>query len=335
MERIAIPFQSGQIAVPDAGALGIFRAQSDVNYRFYPTDRVVACQSFKPEYDRLQQLGFVTEPEVTGPFSQSLVHVTRSKVETLGLVAEALMQTDVGGLVLVDGAKFDGIDSVLKRCKSVMPIAGLISKAHGKLFWIERPSTLPPVLEDWVGCLLASRKDHGFLTAPGMFSADKIDVGSALLADHMNGLKGRVADLGAGWGWLSAQALEHESIKEIALFEAEQTALDAARGNITDPRASFHWVDVIEMQPLAEYDAVICNPPFHQGRAAEPDIGIGFIIKAAEMLKPKGVLWLVANRQLPYEGTLNEQFAHVSFVQESAQFKVISASRPRHHRKRR
>ena len=43
----------------------------------------------------------------------------------------------------------------------------------------------------------------------GIFSADHIDPGSALLAEHLpKNLRGRVADLGAGWGFLSRAALE-------------------------------------------------------------------------------------------------------------------------------
>ena len=32
----------------------------------------------------------------------------------------------------------------------------------------------------------------------------------------------------------------------------------------------------------------VMNPPFHQTRKAEPDIGKSFIIQASELLTPKG-----------------------------------------------
>ena len=50
---------------------------------------------------------------------------------------------------------------------------------------------------------------------------------------------------------------------------------------------------------------MIMNPPFHQGRAAEPDLGAAFIAAAARILKPHGRLMMVANRQLPYEAALD------------------------------
>ena len=76
-------------------------------------------------------------------------------------------------------------------------------------------------------------------------------------------------------------------------------------------------------------DAVIANPPFHQGRAAEPDLGAAFIAAAARILKPSGQLFLVANRQLPYEAVLAIAFREWEKLSEDGTYKVMHASRPR------
>ena len=64
-----------------------------------------------------------------------------------------------------------------------------------------------------------------------MFSPDGPDPGSLRLAAAFEGrLKGRVADLGAGWGWLAHAALARcPAITAIDLYEADANALDAAR----------------------------------------------------------------------------------------------------------
>jgi len=335
MTRLSLPFESARITPPNTGLITIFRASASVDYGFLPQTRLHAVQSFKPEADGLQSRGMTVSGQPPANCAMSLVHLTKSKSESLGQVARALTATDVGGLVLVDGVKTDGIDSVLKRCRDVLDIVDVKSKAHGKIFWMARPESLPASVTDWAAALTPSQKPHGFFTAPGMFSPDKIDVGSALLADSLSGVKGRVADLGAGWGWLAHQALTHPNVSTIDLFEAEETALNCARLNISDTRAAFHWQDVTNMPVDADFDSVICNPPFHQGRAAEPSLGTEFITKAAEMLRPNGALWLVANRHLPYENPLRQNFAHSKTVKETTHFKVICASRPLHHRKRR
>ena len=54
-----------------------------------------------------------------------------------------------------------------------------------------------------------------------------------LLARHLpREMKGRIADLGAGWGWLAAQALTRPEIRELHLVEAEADALACARLNV-------------------------------------------------------------------------------------------------------
>jgi len=78
-----------------------------------------------------------------------------------------------------------------------------------------------------------------------------------------------------------------------------------------------------------KYDFIVMNPPFHLTRKAEPDIGKSFIKQANELLLPKGQLWMVANRQLAYETTLDSYFTTVNSITETPQFKVINASRPK------
>jgi 16S rRNA (guanine1207-N2)-methyltransferase len=73
---------------------------------------------------------------------------------------------------------------------------------------------------------------------------------------------------------------------------------------------------------------VICNPPFHLGRAADPALGQAFVATAAAVLRGSGTLWLVANRHLPYEAALGRLFRDVGLLEETADYKLIRASRP-------
>jgi 16S rRNA (guanine1207-N2)-methyltransferase len=193
------------------------------------------------------------------------------------------------------------------------------------LFWCAAPDA--GAFEDWrVGPALTP---GGFWTAPGLFSADAVDPASALLARSLPADIGRrVADLGAGWGYLAAHVLTRDTVEVVHLVEAEHMALECARRNVTDPRAVFHWADATHWAPPEPLDSVVMNPPFHAGRAAEPSLGQAFIEAAATVLSPHGHLWMVCNRHLPYEATLGEHFSRVVEIGNDASFKLFHAHKP-------
>ena len=233
--------------------------------------------------------------------------------------------------MIVDGDKTDGIESMLRALRAhpgAQP-AEPLSKAHGKIFALAPGARL----DDWRAAG-PHAIEGGFVAAPGSFSADGIDPGSRYLADTLPAKLGsRVIDLGGGWGYLAARALERPGIERLDLVEAELTALDCARQNVTDPRAHLHWADATRWQPDTRADTVITNPPFHMGRAADPGLGRAFIAAAAGMLRPGGALWLVANRHLPYETTLAQHFSRVEEAAGDTRFKILHASHPSRQRR--
>ncbi len=70
---------------------------------------------------------------------------------------------------------------------------------------------------------------------------------------------------------------------------------------------------------------MVSNPPFHDGKDGDPEIGRGFIRAARAALVPGGRLLLVANRHLPYETAIDATFKGRATVAETRAFKVIEA----------
>src|SRR3546814_4660262 len=64
----------------------------------------------------------------------------------------------------------------------------------------------------------------GFRSRPGVFAWNRIDPASLLLAEHLPAdLRGHVADLGAGWGYLAGQVLARcQGVTALDLYEADR-----------------------------------------------------------------------------------------------------------------
>jgi 16S rRNA (guanine1207-N2)-methyltransferase len=299
--------------------------QGDCDFAGLPPERLTIAQPHQPQHDQLRARGLKVGPAIEGKdYAGAIVFLPRSRPEALRSIAEATRAVEPGAPVLVDGQKTDGVDSILKLCRDRLAVSGPVVKAHGKLFGFRSA----PVFDDWLAddWPMVGK----FHTAPGLFSADGIDPASAALAVALPGkLAGHVVDLGAGWGYLADAVLTRPEVITVDLVEADHRAIEAARRNITDPRARFHWADATRWEPSEKADIVVTNPPFHTGREANPALGRAFIATAARILKPRGTLWLVANRHLPYESALAELFREVREMAGTPAFKIIGATRPK------
>ena len=318
--RLTGALESGAFVLPSEGRIAVFRPRREMDLGALPKDRVHVIQGFRPDHDAFSAQGYDTATTPEGTYSLSIIFLARSRAESRQLVARASAVTE--GSVVVDGQKTDGVESLVREIRRRAPIGAVHCKAHGRLFSFEGGE-----FGDWAGT--GGSVVDGFLTAPGDFSADGADPGSKMLADALPAkLPKRMADLGAGWGYLSRAVLCRDGVKELHLVEAECAALDRARRNIIDSRARFHWADVTSFSVNPALGAIVTNPPFHSGRAADPSLGRAFIEAAARLLDRSGRIWLVANRHLPYERELRCRFRNSREVAGDGRFKVLAAEMP-------
>ncbi len=335
LKTLFYPFETGGIAAPESGSQVLFLG-AEAGFRFPENfdGGLSLVQGFRPDNRALHDAGYRVTPRPEGQnFDAALVLCGRYRGQNENRVADAVERVRSGGLVVVAGGKEDGIGSLRKRVAELVTLDGQMPKYHGVAFWFRRPQSGA----DTVAALRRGNSevlvDGRFCTMPGMFSHDRIDAGSRLLADSFPAdLAGAVADFCAGWGYLSAE-LEQRApgIRKLDLYEADFESLEAARANLVSTgnavKKRFFWHDLLG-EPVSErYDAIVMNPPFHKARGADPLIGQGMIKAAAAALRRGGRLLMVANQQLPYEAVMDSLFGGHQRIIVNNGFKVLAATR--------
>ncbi|QFU15756.1 class I SAM-dependent methyltransferase [Microvirga thermotolerans] len=202
------------------------------------------------------------------------------------------------------------------------------SRRHYRICTALRPAVLTGAEEAVAAGAMRVVEPLGLWSQPGIFSWDRLDPGSALLLEHLPPLSGRGADLGCGIGILARAILQSPKVEALALVDIDRRAVEAARRNVSDPRAATRWADVRAAGAgESGLDFVVMNPPFHDGGAEDRALGQSFIRRAAEALRPGGACWLVANRHLPYEAVMKPLFRRIAQKVETGGYKIYEAHR--------
>ena len=335
LDALLHPFADGALRWPGERAL-FLRAREGAALHAANARGFAATQPFRPEADKLQRIGIELLDEDALPerrFPLVLLLPPRQREEARALLAKACAACAAGGVVIAAVANDEGAKSREADLKQLAGTLSVQSKHHCRVFWTQPDASFDAILVEQWRRLDTTRTIESdgirFLTRPGVFAWDRVDAASELLASHLPAdLHGRVADFGAGWGYLSMQVLARcPRVASLDLYEADARALALADENLADAGVPVHchWRDVANGVD-ERFDAIVCNPPFHAlGRGERPDIGRAFIASAANALEPGGVLWLVANRHLPYEDALASGFASVRSVAQQGGFKIVEA----------
>ena len=266
------------------------------------------------------------ETQTNGSLSSMLMLAPPGTIERRYAIAHALRALVPGERLTVMAPKDKGGARLGKELKAFGCEVAETARRHHRICVLDRPDALQGIEDAVAEGAPRFVEDLQLWSQPGIFSWNRIDPGSALLAQHLPILSGRGADLGCGIGYLSGPILRSPEVQHLTLLDIDRRAVEAARRNIQDPRAEIRWSDVRTGDPrLASLNFVVMNPPFHDGGSEDRALGVGFIRRAAEMLRIGGSCWLVANRHLPYEAELKPLFKRVVVIAETGGYKIFEA----------
>jgi 16S rRNA (guanine1207-N2)-methyltransferase len=337
-DTLLLALDSGTVPLPDAGPILVLNAEPGPWLMQLPKERLVCRSSFKPNHEALKAAGFTVLPADSTELPEAALTIVippRQRDQARALYARALLAAPEGSYVLACLPNSLGGKTGEKLLAEIAGDAESLSKHKCRAFWTIKADAAinHPLAEEWIAQDAVRENEPGLFSRPGLFSWDRVDPGSELLADSVpEQTKGIGADLGGGYGFLSREVLMHcPGITRMDLYEADYRAMACIEATLAplEGRFTAHWADVLKDLPPSTYDFVVMNPPFHTGRADNSALGRSFIRAASQCLKPGGVLWLVANRHLPYEAELTACFKDHAMIEDEAGYKIIRAERPK------
>ena len=266
-------------------------------------------------------------------FDQAIIFVPKSK-ELLNYILHVVTShLKAGQQVLLVGEKKGGVERAAKQLQPYGKVLKLDSARHCQLWHlqIENTTKLKP-LESWLKTytVQVNQQELTICALPGVFSQNHLDVGTAVLLPYLNQVKsGKIADFGCGSGVISCYLakLHADNIVhalDVDAFALRSTEMTFHKNGIHPEQLKLLPVTGIADAP-AELDAIVSNPPFHQGIHTNYDASEGLCQYAKKHLKASGELWIVANRFLNYSQLLEKHFGQCQTKADQQGFKVLYA----------
>ena len=267
-------------------------------------------------------------------FDSVLFRVSKERASSHHVINQATRLLKHKGRLMLSGGKNDGIKSYTKSaCQCLGDHTSANKDGTSYLAEVCLLANNQNPLDDNNYAQLRPIEDPSLqmMTKPGIFGWNKIDRGSAFLADcmaefssHFVTSPNSLLDLGCGYGYLANRA-ENLSLEHITLTDNNAAALAAVAVNFKQSAAQISIVasdagDIIQRQ----FDTIWCNPPFHQGFSVDADMSSKFLRNSKRLLMPEGYALFVVNAFIPLAQKAQQYFTSVDEIGNNGSFKVIA-----------
>lgn len=165
-----------------------------------------------------------------------------------------------------------------------------------------------------------------------VFSRTGLDIGARFFMQHLpENLDGEIVDLGCGNGVIGLSLLAKNPQAKVVFVDESPMAVDSSRLNVeTNLPEAFERCEFMINNALSgvepfRFNAVFCNPPFHQKHALTDNIAWVMFHHARRCLKINGELYIVANRHLDYFHKLKKIFGNCATIATNNKFVILKA----------
>lgn len=233
------------------------------------------------------------------------------------------------GMVVLFGANAEGVKSAGKALEEVAEdVVTVDTRRHSRVLAGRRRRDIPGLrtsLEAWreVHEVTLNGRARPWVSYPGVFAAGQLDPGTAMLLAHLPPLAAGAAvlDMASGSGFIGAAVLEQHADVAVDLVDSDAVAIAAARENV--PGATAICGHGIAAAPRTRYEAILSNPPIHDGVAESLAFLQRLIADAPARLKTDGVLEVVIQSRIRALPWFEAAFKEAAIVAQDRRYQVI------------
>jgi 16S rRNA (guanine1207-N2)-methyltransferase len=277
---------------------------------------------------------FGAAPEDDTRYDQVLLLHPKERALAGMLLFMARAHLAAGGSLWLAGENKGGIRATEKRLKDAgIGVHKVDAARHCQLLRVTPKSAGEAFrLDDWLAINafeLPDGRELAVASLPGVFSAGRLDDGTALLLSTLADISGgKVLDMGCGAGVIGASIAQRSPAAKVDMVDCSALALRASEETLraNGLAASVYASDGFS-QVSGSFDWIVSNPPFHEGLATDYRFVETFIAEAKRYLRPNGHLRLVANAHLRYQPLIEQAFGNCRTLAENPRFRVYDAVR--------
>lgn len=244
--------------------------------------------------------------------------------QLMQLLAKAPLQQEL----LIVGENRSGVRSVEKLLTPFGEIVKIDSARRCGLYHFSLTKKPEFKLEQyWKSYQHPQLNGLKIFSLPGVFSANELDAGSALLLSTFEpDMTGDILDLGCGAGVLGCYLKKQSPHVQLSMSDIYLPSLLSAERNLQENQLSAQVIASDVFSHIdGKFDLIISNPPFHDGIDTAYRAVTELIQQAKWYLKTGGELRIVANAFLPYADILDQYFGGHQVLARTSKFKVYSA----------
>lgn len=262
-------------------------------------------------------------------YQQIIIFTPKAKARLQYVLAMLSQYCAVGTAIYLVGEKKAGVEGSAKLLQGYGKTVKLDNARHCQLWQMFLAEQKPFKQSDWVQSytLTCQDKTLTIYALAGVFSQQRLDDGTAQLLPYLSQVKsGKIADFGCGAGVIACYLALLQPQNQLTAYDVDVFALASTRLTAEANQLSVDVQPCSGIEQVADgFDAIVSNPPFHQGIKTDYDVSERLCREAGQHLLEHGELWIVANRFLNYTQWLQQHFSHCEVKADTHGFKVLYA----------